>query len=99
MKPCPEKMIFQASTWEMNPSYSKEILREQNKYMSDDEFDREYGAMFQQQDTNNITTSIRLPSNQIEELKKIAREQSYKQDCDISYIDIIRDIISRHVSA
>ncbi len=94
--PHSERMTFQLATWEVNNALSRELLREENNFLSDEEFDCEFGAKFL--DSENQTISLRIPSPQIETLKRIARFRSYEEDIDISYIDLIRDCIDGYIN-
>ena len=41
--------------------------------------------------SNKIGINFRVDIEHIEKLKKIAREKAYKEDIEISYIDLIRE--------
>lgn len=88
----PRRIVFQKPTWEVNKIFTQEYLRSEFKFMSDEDFNCEFGAVFRKSEVNK-TVSIRLSSHQINVLKKIAREKAFTQDAEISYIDLIRESV------
>jgi hypothetical protein len=90
------RLICQLPTWEVNTDYTEEMLRQENQHMSDGDFGCEFGSKFQNV-VENITISIRILSDQLEQLKRVARKQAYENDCEISYVDIIRTAISDYL--
>lgn len=77
--PSTRRLIWKKSTWEINPKITEEKLRAEFKFMSEQDFNNEFGANFRTSD-NNTTVSIRLPSSQLE-----TRVKAYENDTDISY--------------
>lgn len=92
----PRRMAVCYPTWKMNPNFSEEQLRKEFNFMSDEEFRTEFGAEFIPDDGNK-TLSMRLSSTTIDKLKRIAREEAYKSDKDVSYTDMIRCAIDEYV--
>lgn len=39
------------------------------------------------------TLSIRIPSNMLDNLRRIARQRAFAQDKDITYVDLIREAL------
>ncbi len=93
--PHTNRITFHLATWEVCPCFSRDELKKKNSYLFDEDFNYEFGAVFKS--THNQTVSLRISSNQIETLKKIARKKSYEQDMDIGYVDLIRDSIKIYV--
>lgn len=95
IKKLPCRMVLRAATWEINPCYSEEELKQQNTQIND--FDQEYGgAIIEPVDTTEPVT-IRLRTQIVESLKRRARERSYKEDRDVAYTDVIREILDSHI--
>jgi len=95
-KDVPRRLSVKHPTWEINPIMTKEVLENEFKFMSDDEFRMEFGAEFLPDDGNK-TLSMRLPSTTINKLKQMAREKAFKSDSDVSYTDIIRLAIDNYI--
>ncbi len=49
------------------------------------------------QNNENIVVSFRMESKYIEELKSLARQRSAIENVDITYADIIREMIRKEV--
>lgn len=86
------RLAFNLPTWIVNPSFSEKYLRNEFKFMSDDEFAVEFGAEFLS-NSDNETVSIRLSGSMINTLKRMSREIAYKENRDYTYINAIRSAI------
>jgi len=92
----PTRYAVQYPTWEINPMMTEEHLRQEFKFMSDQEFATEFGAEFFHI-SENKTVSLRLPSTLLEEVKQLARERAYKEQKDISHADIVREAVELYL--
>ncbi len=94
-----QRLVLKASTWAVNPRYTREALRLSSPTMSEEEFNREYGAEFTSSDEATEQVSLRLRVGLVEKLKKEARRQAFETDKDIGYTDIIRDMLEKRYAA
>lgn len=94
--PSSRRLAWHKPTWEMNPHLTEKQLRDENTFLSAQEFDTEFGAKFRTAD-ENTTISIRLSSLQLDALKRLARVKAYESDTDVSYVDIIRAAVQDYL--
>jgi hypothetical protein len=97
--PKPGRIAMRLPTWIVNIRHCKESLRGVAIEMSDNEFDRDFGAVFPETDpdlTEQIT--LRMPSYLVDKLKIRAKEESSKNNWNISYTDVIRQILEDSVN-
>jgi len=92
----PNRLAVKYPTWEVNTRLSEQLLKNEFKMMSDDEFKSEFGAEFLPFEGNQ-TVSIRLSSNSINSLKRLARKKSFEEDTDITYNDIVRVSVDEYL--
>lgn len=85
-------IISRWPTWSLNETYSQTELRRQNKYMTKEDFDCEFGCIPRK--PKMTTISMRVPVRYLEDLKKQARERSFNENKDITYADLIRESIA-----
>ncbi len=91
----PSSLTVQYPTWDVVPSRSREALRDEFKFMSDEEFDMEFGGKFSSNE--NKTVSLRLHQSTINTLQSIARKMAFQQDKELSYTDTIRLAINQYI--
>lgn len=91
-----KRLVFQYPTWEVNLNLPRHILRNMYKEITEQQFEKEFGAVISE--TENLSLSIRLPSDQINDLKKIARKLAYEQDKEITYVDLIRTAVGEYLT-
>ncbi len=68
----PGRLVARLATWEVNPTHTRESLREQEKGMSDAEFNMEYGAEFSGIGAESFFTENQIKkcfSNNLENVK------------------------------
>jgi hypothetical protein len=89
------RMTVRLSTWQANPKYTEAALRQTFSGIDDISFRRDFGAEFASRPEPEITEQVtfRLRVDLIDKLKRLARKKAYEQDEDISYTDIIRQIL------
>ena len=92
----PSRLAVRHPSWEVNPKFTEKSLRHEFKMMSDDEFRSEFGAEFIPF-KGNQTVSLRLSSNTIDALKRLARKKAFEKDLDITYNDIVRIAIEEYL--
>lgn len=90
-EPSEKRMVVYTPTWVVNPNYTEQQLRNETKLL-DDIFLCEFGAAFSTDDPTEQVT-IRLKQSVIEKLKKISRRRAFETDDDITYTDVIREIL------
>ena len=73
------------------------MLRDEFAFLSDEEFDMEFGGEFTSNE--NKTVSLRLLQSTINTLQGIARERAFKQNKEISYTDMIRAAINQYIDS
>jgi hypothetical protein len=89
--PTPRRMVSQAATWVVNPRHTERALREECQGES---FANEFASAFEEDSTAEQVT-FRLKVATINRIKKRARQRAYEMDQDITYTDVIRDILER----
>jgi len=55
-------------------------------------------GQLKKQRENNIPITLRIKPQHIDKLKSLARERSFKENKDIIYVDIIRELIEKECS-
>jgi hypothetical protein len=91
-QPQEHRLVVVTPTWVVNPKYEEQTLRQSETAMSDEQFQMEFGAGFGLDERNEQIT-FRLKQSVIDNLKRIARRRSYELDSDITYTDVIREIL------
>jgi predicted DNA binding CopG/RHH family protein len=89
--PLSRRMISQAATWIVNPSHTKASL---TQTFGDESFQNEFESSFEEDDSTEQVT-LRLKITTINRIKKSARQVAYERDQDVTYTDVIRDILER----
>jgi hypothetical protein len=94
----PGRLVLQSPTWEVNIKYTQESLRTAFGPISDEKFMAEFGGQFHkfaEGSTEQVT--MRLRTGLIENLKQKAREIAYHEKRDVTYTDVIRDLLEREM--
>ena len=92
-----DSLSVQYPTWDVNIAMSRKMLRDEFVFLSDEEFDMEFGGEFTSNE--NKTVSLRLLQSTINTLQGIARERAFKQNNEISYTDMIRTAINQYIDS
>jgi len=95
-EPVKRRLVARHSTWVVNPHLDEKCLRAEFRFMSDDEFMMEFGAEFLPAEGNQ-TVSLRLTGTMIDKLKRIARKEAYELDKDITYTDLVRNVLDEYL--